>query len=185
MSKKKRVLVIVLSCVLSCLVLYAGTWLLYRYKIVSAHFPTGFTLDESRPIGKRYHSYFSTEDPYGGYDSYHYAVPKFGYFSCAFGFTSSRILTDEGNTVIASGSKFSYSMGGNFRAFAKCKQMVISAAYYATPQTEIPEGAFWEVDLEGNLLNSEEISAQSVQLYNEAKPEIIEYISRLREIFHI
>lgn len=187
MNKKKKKTIIILGSVIGLIALiYIGMWLLFYYMIASPHLPNDFFYDPERPVGSSYKAYYCEENAYGNYDLYSICMPKFGTFRCRVGFTSSRNYIEEENIMVnMSGSKFAYSMGTTIGLTGKSNRYYVSANYYSSPEVRVPNSLYYVVDHDGNLLNKDELSTEQLSLFDEAQPEIVEYIKKLDEIYSL
>ena len=123
MTKKKKILIWIVSILLGGALLYSGVWLYFYYAVCLPHMPAesyGFKIDEDLP-----HSAGGTDYTALIGDKYWlgcYFVPHFGNFHCSFTITTSTGIDDEHCIVNEdgsvdyipynmSGSDFSVSMG--------------------------------------------------------------------------
>lgn len=185
-------------CALSALIfagaVYSGAWYYYYSNTYLKHTPDNFAEyeDSNTPMasGTRYVS-----PPDEKYSNYFITKPKFGHFVCVIGGSSALGIDDEhytidenGNKVYdiynMSGSDFQYAfrarlnMSGNVKEYTFDVHPSISDDKYAAT-------AFLVFDTNGNIMNKDDLSSGEYAIYNDANPEICEYIRNMNETFHI
>ena len=184
MTKKKKILIWIVSILLGGALLYSGTWLYFYYAVCLPHMPAesyGFKIDEDLP-----HSAGGTDYTALIGDKYWlgcYFVPHFGNFHCSFTITTSTGIDDEHCIVNEdgsvdyipynmSGSDFSVSMSTLLGFNGKFKDY----SFNISRMTETDRGSYLVLDANGKLLNEDEQTAADLAIYREALPELMEFI---------
>ena len=184
MTKKKKILIWIVSILLGGALLYSGAWLYFYYAVCLPHMPAesyGFKIDEDLP-----HSAGGTDYTALIGDKYWlgcYFVPHFGNFHCSFTITTSTGIDDEHCIVNEdgsvdyipynmSGSDFSVSMSTLLGFNGKFKDY----SFNISRMTETDRGSYLVLDANGKLLNEDEQTAADLAIYREALPELMEFI---------
>ena len=184
MTKKKKILIWIVSILLGGALLYSGTWLYYYYAVCLPHMPAesyGFKIDEDLPQSAGGTNY--TADIGDKYWLGCYFVPHFGNFHCSFTITTSTGIDDEHCIVNEdgsvdyipynmSGSDFSVSMVAPLGFNGKFKDYTFDVSR----MTETDWGSYLVLDANGKLLNEDEQTAADLSIYREALPELMEFI---------
>ena len=184
MTKKKKILIWIVSILLGGALLYSGAWLYFYYAVCLPHMPAesyGFKIDENLP-----HSVGGTDYTALIGDKYWlgcYFVPHFWNFHCSFVITTSTGIDDEHCIVNEdgsvdyipynmSGSDFSVSMSTLLGFNGKFKDY----SFNISRMTETDRGSYLVLDANGKLLNEDEQTAADLAIYREALPELMELI---------
>ncbi|WP_288703558.1 hypothetical protein [uncultured Ruminococcus sp.] len=184
MTKKKKILIWIVSILLGGALLYSGAWLYYYYAVCLPHMPAesyGFKIDEDLPQSAGGTNY--TADIGDKYWLGCYFVPHFGNFHCSFTITTSTGIDDEHCIVNEdgsvdyipynmSGSDFSVSMGATFGLNGKFKDY----SFNISRCTETYTSSYLILNEKGELLNKDEQTAADLAIYREALPELMEFI---------
>ena len=184
MTKKKKILIWIVSILLGGALLYSGTWLYFYYAVCLPHMPAesyGFKIDEDLPQSAGGTDYTALiGDKYWLGD---YFVPHFGNFHCSFTITTSTgidddhcIVNEDGSVDYIpynmSGSDFSVSMSTLLGFNGKFKDY----SFNISRMTETDRGSYLVLDANGKLLNEDEQTAADLAIYREALPELMEFI---------
>ena len=184
MTKKKKILIWIVSILLGGALLYSGAWLYYYYAVCLPHMPAesyGYKIDEDLPQSAGGTDYTALiGDKYWLGD---YFVPHFGNFHCSFTITTSTgidddhcIVNEDGSVDYIrynmSGSAFSVSMIAPFRFNGSIKYYIFDVS----KMTETDWSSYLVLDANGKLLNEDEQTAADLAIYREALPELMEFI---------
>ena len=184
MTKKKKILIWIVSILLGGALLYSGAWLYFYYAVCLPHMPAesyGFKIDEDLPQSAGGTDYTALiGDKYWLGD---YFVPHFGNFHCSFTITTSTgidddhcIVNEDGSVDYIpynmSGSDFSVSMSTLLGFNGKFKDY----SFNISRMTETDRGSYLVLDANGKLLNEDERTAADLAIYREALPELMEFI---------
>ena len=184
MTKKKKILIWIVSILLGGALLYSGAWLYFYYVVCLPHMPAesyGFKIDEDLPQSAGGTDYTALiGDKYWLGD---YFVPHYGNFHCSFVITTSTGIDDEHCIVNEdgsvnyipynmSGSDFSVSMSTLLGFNGKFKDY----SFNISRMTETDRGSYLVLDANGKLLNEDEQTAADLAIYREALPELMEFI---------
>ena len=184
MTKKKKILIWIVSILLGGALLYSGAWLYFYYAVCLPHMPAesyGFKIDEDLPQSAGGTDYTALiGDKYWLGD---YFVPHFGNFHCSFTITTSTgidddhcIVNEDGSVDYIpynmSGSDFSVSMSTLLGFNGKFKDY----SFNISRMTETDRGSYLVLDANGKLLNEDEQTAADLAIYREALPELMEFI---------
>lgn len=184
MTKKKKILIWIVSILLGGVLLYSGAWLYFYYAVCLPHMPAesyGFKIDENLPQSAGGTDYTALiGDKYWLGD---YFVPHFGNFHCSFTITTSTgidddhcIVNEDGSVDYIpynmSGSDFSVSMSTLLGFNGKFKDY----SFNISRMTETDRGSYLVLDANGKLLNEDEQTAADLAIYREALPELMEFI---------
>ena len=184
MTKKKKILIWIVSILLGGALLYSGAWLYYYYAVCLPHMPAesyGFKIDENLPQSAGGTDYTALIG-----DKYWlccYFVPHFGNFHCSFTITTSTgiddnhcIVNEDGSVDYIrynmSGSAFSVSMIAPFGFNGSIKYYIFDVS----KMTETDWSSYLVLDANGKLLNKDEQTAADLAIYREALPELMEFI---------
>ena len=184
MTKKKKILIWIVSILLGGALLYSGVWLYYYYAVCLPHMPAesyGYKIDEDLPQSAGGTNY--TADIGDKYWLGCYFVTHFGNFHCSFTITTSTGIDDEHCIVNEdgsvdyipynmSGSDFSVSMSTLLGFNGKFKDY----SFNISRMTETDRGSYLVLDANGKLLNEDEQTAADLAIYREALPELMEFI---------
>ena len=184
MTKKKKILIWIVSILLGGALLYSGAWLYYYYAVCLPHMPAesyGFKIDEDLPQSAGGTNY--TADIGDKYWFGCYFVPHFGNFHCSFTITTSTgidddhcIVNEDGSVDYIpynmSGSAFSVSMIAPLRFNGSIKYYIFDVS----KMTETDWSSYLVLDANGKLLNEDEQTAADLAIYREALPELMEFI---------
>ena len=184
MTKKKKILIWIVSILPGGALLYSGAWLYFYYAVCLPHMPAesyGFKIDEDLPQSAGGTDYTALiGDKYWLGD---YFVPHFGNFHCSFTITTSTgidddhcIVNEDGSVDYIpynmSGSDFSVSMSTLLGFNGKFKDY----SFNISRMTETDRGSYLVLDANGKLLNEDEQTAADLAIYREALPELMEFI---------
>lgn len=184
MTKKKKILIWIVSILLGGALLYSGAWLYFYYAVCLPHMPAesyGFKIDEDIPPDPGLTTYYA--DIEKKYWTCFYRVPTFGNFCCSFGITTATgidddhcIVNEDGSVDYIpynmSGSDFSVSMSTLLGFNGKFKDY----SFDVSRMTETDRGSYLVLDANGKLLNEDEQTAADLAIYREALPELMEFI---------
>ena len=184
MTKKKKILIWIVSILLGGALLYSGAWLYYYYAVCLPHMPAesyGFAIDQYTPSSPGLTIY--STDMEETYWTCFYRVPTFGNFCCSFGITTATgidddhcIVNEDGSVDYIpynmSGSDFSVSMSTLLGFNGKFKDY----SFDVSRMTETDRGSYLVLDANGKLLNEDEQPAADLAIYREALPELMEFI---------
>ena len=184
MTKKKKILIWIVSILLGGALLYSGAWLYYYYAVCLPHMPAesyGFKIDQYTPSSPGLTIY--SADMEETYWTCFYRVPTFGNFCCSFGITTATgidddhcIVNEDGSVDYIpynmSGSDFSVSMVAPLGFNGKFKDYTFDVSR----MTETDRGSYLVLDANGKLLNEDEQTAADLAIYREALPELMEFI---------
>ena len=184
MTKKKKILIWIVSILLGGALLYSGAWLYYYYAVCLPHMPAesyGFAIDQYTPSSPGLTIY--SADMEETYWTCFYRVPTFGNFCCSFGITTATGIDDEHCIVNEdgsvdyipynmSGSDFSVSMGATFGLNGEFKDY----SFNISRCTETYTSSYLILNEKGELLNKDEQTAADFAIYREALPELMEFI---------
>ena len=184
MTKKKKILIWIVSILLGGALLYSGAWLYYYYAVCLPHMPAesyGFKIDENLPQsagGTDYTALIGDKYWLGCY-----FVPHFGNFHCSFTITTSTgiddnhcIVNEDGSVDYIrynmSGSAFSVSMIAPFGFNGSIKYYIFDVS----KMTETDWSSYLVLDANGKLLNKDAQTAADFAIYRVALPELMEFI---------
>ena len=184
MTKKKKILIWIVSILLGGALLYSGAWLYFYYAVCLPHMPAesyGFAIDQYTPSSPGLTIY--SADMEETYWTCFYRVPTFGNFCCSFGITTATGIDDEHCIVNEdgsvdyipynmSGSDFSVSMGATFGLDGKFKDY----SFNISRCTETYTSSYLILNEKGELLNKDAQTAADLAIYREALPELMEFI---------
>ena len=171
MTKKKKILIWIVSILLGGALLYSGAWLYFYYAVCLPHMPAesyGFAIDQYTPSSPGLTIY---------------CVPTFGNFCCSFGITTATgidddhcIVNEDGSVDYIpynkSGSDFSVSMVAPLGFNGKFKDYTFDVSR----MTETDRDSYLVLDANGKLLNKDAQTAADFAIYREALPELMEFI---------
>ena len=184
MTKKKKILIWIVSILLGGALLYSGAWLYFYYAVCLPHMPAesyGFKIDEDLPQSAGGTNY--TADIGDKYWFGCYFVPHFGNFHCSFTITTSTgidddhcIVNEDGSVDYIpynmSGSAFSVSMIAPLRFNGSIKYYIFDVS----KMTETDWSSYLVLDANGKLLNEDEQTAADLAIYRETLLELMEFI---------
>ena len=184
MTKKKKILIWIVSILLGGALLYSGAWLYFYYAVCLPHMPAesyGFKIDEDLPQSAGGTNY--TADIGDKYWLGCYFVPHFGNFHCSFVITTSTGIDDEHCIVNEDGSVdyIPYNMSGSDFSVSMIAPLGFNGSikYYifdVSKMTGTDWGSYLVLDANGKLLNEDEQTAADLAIYREALPELMEFI---------
>ena len=184
MTKKKKILIWIVSILLGGALLYSGAWLYFYYAVCLPHMPAesyGFKIDEDLPQSAGGTNY--TADIGDKYWFGCYFVPHFGNFHCSFVITTSTGIDDEHCIVNEDGSVdyIPYNMSGSAFSVSMIAPLRFNGSikYYifdVSKMTETDWSSYLVLDANGKLLNEDEQTAADLAIYREALPELMEFI---------
>lgn len=190
---KKKPLIIILSVAAGITLLYSGIWLFYKNYIWMSHVNGNSVLKSEKNGLLGGQSYYVEADD--KYNHYAFKIPSFGSFCCycSAGSSlavdkSSGVVDEEGSTgyqtVNASGSPFDYMMIAEFgmNGLIKCYKFNVCPM---PAQEQYPDAAFFRLDENAELLNSDGLSEKELKLYHASKDEMSEFIKKTNELFNI
>lgn len=180
MTKKKKILIWIVSILLGGALLYSGAWLYFYYAVCLPHMPAesyGFKIDEDIPPDPGLTTYYA--DIEKKYWTCFYRVPTFGKFCCSFsiinvgGFNENRYTIDEnGNKDYGEYTNFSICLVEPLGLNGKIKHYCFDVSRC----TQRDYGSYLIVNEKGELLNEDEQTAADLAIYREALPELMEFI---------
>ena len=184
MTKKRKILIWIVSILLGGALLYSGAWLYYYYAVCLPHMPAesyGFKIDENLPQSAGGTDYTALiGDKYWLGD---YFVPHFGNFHCSFTITTSTGIDDDHCIVNEDGSVdyIPYNMSGSAFSVSMIAPLGFNGSikYYifdVSKMTGTDWGSYLVLDANGKLLNEDEQTAADLAIYREALPELMEFI---------
>jgi len=180
MTKKKKILIWIVSILLGGALLYSGAWLYFYYAVCLPHMPAesyGFAINEDIPPDPGLTTYYA--DIEKKYWTCCYRVPTFGNFCCSFsiinagGFNENRYTIDEnGNKDYGEYTDFSICLVAPFGLNGKIKYYCFDVSRC----TQRDYGSYLIVNEKGELLNEDKQTAIDLSIYRDALPEMMELI---------
>ena len=184
MTKKKKILIWIVSILLGGALLYSGAWLYFYYAVCLPHMPAesyGFKIDQYTPSSPGLTIY--STDMEETYWTCFYRVPTFGNFCCSFGITTATGIDDDHCIVNEDGSVdyIPYNMSGSAFSVSMIAPLGFNGSikYYifdVSKMTGTDWGSYLVLDANGKLLNEDEQTAADLAIYREALPELMEFI---------
>ena len=184
MTKKKKILIWIVSILLGGASLYSGAWLYFYYAVCLPHMPAesyGFKIDQYTPSSPGLTIY--STDMEETYWTCFYRVPTFGNFCCSFGITTATGIDDDHCIVNEDGSVdyIRYNMSGSAFSVSMIAPLGFNGSikYYifdVSKMTGTDWGSYLVLDANGKLLNEDEQTAADLAIYREALPELMEFI---------
>ncbi len=194
MTKNKKRIIIILSVILFICLAYVGAWYYYYSCIYKKHIPENFSDYQEMSVGvSSGYRYISPPDE--GYNTYYITEPKFGHFVCSIGGSSAVGMDDNRYTINEngdkeyeiynmSGSDFHYSFGGRFLFNGKLNGFSFNVEP-AVLNEKYAVSAHILLDRDGQLMNGDELSTDEYAIYEDAYPEILEFIENLKTMFYV
>ena len=184
MTKKKKILIWIVSILLGGALLYSGAWLYFYYAVCLPHMPAesyGFKIDQYTPSSPGLTIY--STDMEETYWTCFYRVPTFGNFCCSFGITTATGIDDDHCIVNEDGSVdyIPYNMSGSAFSVSMIAPLGFNGSikYYifdVSKMTGTDWGSYLVLDANGKLLNEDAQTAADLAIYREALPELMEFI---------
>lgn len=174
-----------LITVLFFAIFYSAVWLIYYNKIVNPHI-TEYVVEEPQMEHLStfdFHKVYAVSQP-ADKSAYCIFVPGFGSYSFYVGASSGQSI-DDGVTKNANGSDFNFMLIAEFNIHGAIKSYKFNVMPVESERDYNLEAAFFNLNENGELLNSNDLSENEIQLYNDAKQEMIEYIIHTKQYFAI
>lgn len=111
-------------------------------------------------------------------------VPRFPLFTFYFGQSSDINISEDGSQSNPTGSPFDFNMMADFNFFGKVDNYRFNINVWNDPENKY-ENCLIIVDVNGNLLNENDLTSKSINVYNDAKEEIISIINTCNDLFNI
>jgi hypothetical protein len=182
MKVLKKLLVTTCSVAL----LFIVTWTAYYLFIVRPHISENVVLIEKKAYETNFDLYGPAENvEYKNkpYDNYAMFVPRFGNFVFYFGCATAINSKPDDTTESMTGSNFDYNMNANVNPLGKISNYKFTVFPFTDPDDKYDERCSLVISPNGELLNKEELSEKSINIYNDAKDEILSIINTSNELF--